>query len=39
MFDAYVDAQLYNFDKEKVPDLSISMIPKDKVNILFSVKF
>jgi hypothetical protein len=39
MFDAYVDAQLYNFDKEKVPDLSISMIPGDKVNILFSVKF
>ncbi len=39
MFDAYVDAQLYNFDKEKVPDLSISMIPKDKVNIQFSVKF
>jgi hypothetical protein len=39
MFDAYVDAQLYNFDKEKVPDLSISMIPKDKVSILFSVKF
>jgi hypothetical protein len=39
MFDAYVDAHLYNFDKEKVPDLSISMIPKDKVNILFSVKF
>jgi len=39
MFDAYVDAQLYDFDKEKVPDLSISMIPGDKVNILFSVKF
>jgi hypothetical protein len=39
MFDAYVDAQLYNFDKEKVPDMSISMIPKDKVNIQFSVKF
>jgi len=39
MFDAYVDAQLYNFDKEKVPDLSISMIPGDKVNILLSVKF
>jgi len=39
MFDAYVDAQLYNFDKEKVPDLFISMNPGDKVNILFSVKF
>jgi hypothetical protein len=39
MFDAYVDAQLYNFDKEKVPDLSISMISKDKVNIQFSVRF
>lgn len=39
MFDAYVDAHLYDFDKEEVPDLSISMIPGDKVNILFSVKF
>ncbi len=28
MFDAYVDAQLYHFDQEKVRDLSISLIPE-----------
>ena len=28
MFDAYVDAQLYNFDKENVRDLPISLIPE-----------
>jgi hypothetical protein len=28
MFDAYVDAQLYNFDKEKVRDLPISLMPE-----------
>ena len=43
MFDAYVDAHLYNFDKEKVPDFSISLIPEYKegkeINLLFSVKF
>ena len=43
MFDAYVDAHLYNFDKEKVPDFSISLIPEYKegkrINVLFSVKF
>ena len=43
MFDAYVDAQLYNFDKEEVPDFSISLIPEYKeekgINLLFSVKF
>lgn len=43
MFDAYVDAQLYNFDKEEVPDFSISLIPEYKegkgINVLFSVKF
>jgi hypothetical protein len=27
MFDAYVDAQLYDFDKEKVRDLPISLVP------------
>jgi hypothetical protein len=39
MFDAYVDAQLYNFDKENVPDLFIGMNPGNKANIQFSVKF
>jgi hypothetical protein len=43
MFDAYVDAHLYNFDKEKVPDFSISLLPEyqegKKINVLFSVKF
>jgi len=43
MFDAYVDAQLYNFDKEKVPDLSISLSPEYKegkqINLSLSVKF
>jgi len=43
MFDAYVDAHLYNFDKEEVPDFSISLIPEYKegkgINVLFSVKF
>ncbi|MFQ6002208.1 MAG: DUF5683 domain-containing protein [Candidatus Zixiibacteriota bacterium] len=43
MFDAYVDAQLYNFDKEEVPDFSIRLIPGSKggkeINVLFSVKF
>jgi hypothetical protein len=43
MFDAYVDAQLYNFDKEKVPDFSISLIPENKggkeISILLSVEF
>jgi hypothetical protein len=28
MFDAYVDAQLYNFDKEEVRDLPISLVPE-----------
>jgi hypothetical protein len=43
MFDAYVDAHLYNFDKEKVRDLSISFIPQSgKANssrIIFSLTF
>jgi hypothetical protein len=43
MFDAYVDAHLYNFDKEKVPDLSISLIPESKegkeINLLILVRF
>ncbi len=28
MFDAYVDAQLYHFDQEKVRDLSITLTPE-----------
>jgi hypothetical protein len=43
MFDAYVDAQLYNFDEEEVPDFSVSLIPEYKegkgINLLFSVRF
>lgn len=43
MFDAYVDAQLYNFDKEEMPDLPISLVPEYKkgteVNILLSIRF
>ncbi len=43
MFDAYVDAHLYNFDKEKVRDLSVSVQPRgrgrDEVRIVFSVLF
>jgi len=43
MFDAYVDAHLYNFDREKVPDFSISLIPEYKqgkeMNLLLSVRF
>jgi hypothetical protein len=43
MFDAYVDAHLYNFDKEKVRDLSISLKPEvkwgDEVKIVFAVAF
>ena len=43
MFDAYVDAHLYNFDREKVRDLSISLIPEDSgkgdIRIVFSIPF
>jgi hypothetical protein len=43
MFDAYVDAQLYNFDEEEVPDFSISLIPEYKegkgINVLLSLRF
>ncbi len=43
MFDAYVDAHLYNFDREKVRDLSISLIPEDSgrsdIKIVFSIPF
>jgi hypothetical protein len=43
MFDAYVDAHLYNFDREKVRDLSISLIPEvggeENIRIVFSIPF
>jgi len=43
MFDAYVDAHLYNFDKEKVPNFSISLIPESRegkeITLLLSVRF
>ncbi len=43
MFDAYVDAHLYNFDKEKVRDLSVSLIPESNgetnIKIVFSIPF
>lgn len=42
MFDAYVDAHLYNFDREKVRDLSISLIPEvnggNNIKIVFSIR-
>lgn len=34
MFDAYVDAHLYNFEKENVRDLSISLIPELRGNTM-----
>jgi hypothetical protein len=43
MFDAYVDAHLYNFDREKVRDLSISLVPDagggSDVRLLLSIRF
>ncbi|UCB52351.1 MAG: hypothetical protein JSV10_10280 [Candidatus Zixiibacteriota bacterium] len=43
MFDAYVDAHLYNFDREEVRDLSISLVPEagggSDVKLLLSVRF
>lgn len=43
MFDAYVDAHLYNFKKEEVRDLSISILPgandAGQMKIVLSVKF
>ncbi len=43
MFDAYVDAHLYTFDKEKMDDLKVELLPeldKDhRVKILFSLYF
>ena len=34
MFDAYIDAHLYNFDKENVRDLSISLVPEASGNTM-----
>ena len=43
MFDAYVDAHLYNFDREEVRDLSISLVPEggggSDVRLLLSIRF
>jgi hypothetical protein len=43
MFDAYVDAHLYNFDREKVRDLSISLVSEaekgNDIRIVFSIQF
>ena len=43
MFDAYVDAHLYNFDREEVRDLSISLAPEvngeDEVKVALSIRF
>jgi len=43
MFDAYVDAHLYNFDREEVRDFSISLIPEtnggNDMRIVFSIPF
>jgi hypothetical protein len=42
MFDAYVDAHLYNFDKEEVRDLSVSLIPEvnggNTIKIVFYIR-
>ena len=43
MFDAYVDAHLYNFDKEKMEDLKVELVPAYdrgyQAKILFSLEF
>ena len=43
MFDAYVDAHLYNFDREEVRDLSIGLVPEGgggrDVRLLLSIRF
>jgi hypothetical protein len=43
MFDAYVDAHLYNFDREEVRDLSISLVPQAgggrDVRLVVSISF
>jgi len=43
MFDAYVDAHLYNFDKEKMEDLKVELVPEYdevlRVKVLLSLGF
>ncbi len=43
MFDAYVDAHLYNFEKEQVRDLSVSILPGvlsgEEMRIVLSISF
>jgi len=43
MFDAYVDAHLYNFEKEQVRDLSVSILPGvlsgKEMRIVLSISF
>jgi len=43
MFDAYVDAHLYNFDKEKMEDLKVELVPVYdrgcQVKIVLNLKF
>jgi hypothetical protein len=43
MFDAYVDAHLYNFDREEVRDMSISLVPQagggKDVRLVVSISF
>lgn len=43
MFDAYVDAHLYNFDKEKMEDLKVELVPTYnkhyRVKVLLSLSF
>jgi len=43
MFDAYVDAHLYNFDKIQMKDLEVSLMPADEnfkdIKLFLSYKF
>lgn len=42
MLDAYVDAHLYNFERDKVREVDVSLMPqveKEKVGILLSINF
>jgi len=43
MFDAYVDAHLYNFDKEKMEDLKVELVPTYhrgfQVKVLLKLEF
>ncbi len=42
MLDAYVDAHLYNFEKDRVREVNVSLAPqveKEKVGVFFSINF